>query len=360
MAVYVRGRSRDRWYYKFTIRGVTYKRAIPEARTKRQAELVERQARQAVFEGRYGRQAGTESFTKFVDEVYIPWAKANKRSWYHDTRYAVVICEFFKGKTFADITPMLVEHFKKNRREGLTQRGATRNMATVNRELAQLSKIFSLAVDNGYCENNPCRKVRRFRVDNQRERVLTGEEEEQLFAAFAGGYASLRPVALLALHTGMRRGEMFGLRWPNLDFASNVIRLPREITKSGKARTIPLNGEALAALTELKERAGVSECVLAGLGYGKSTLSRKFGEAVAAAGITGVTLRTLRHTFATRLKDAGVDPFTVRDLLGHASIQMTNYYTHATPETMRRGVEALTGADRKSTRIVPDHLREIA
>jgi integrase len=73
-----------------------------------------------------------------------------------------------------------------------------------------------------------------------------------------------------------------------------------------------------------------------------------------------VTLHTLRHTFATRLKDAGVDPFTVRDLLGHATIQMTNYYTHATPETMRRGVESLTGAAGGSAGIVPARLRESA
>jgi integrase len=147
---------------------------------------------------------------------------------------------------------------------------------------------------------------------------------------------------------------------PDVDFSSNVIRLPREITKNWKARTIPLNGPARSALLELKGRAGASEGVLAGLGYCKVMLSRKFGEAVAAAGISSVTLHTLRHTFATRLKDVGVDPFTVRDLLGHATIQMTNYYTHATSETMRRGVEALTGAAGDSTRIVPASLREIA
>ena len=73
-----------------------------------------------------------------------------------------------------------------------------------------------------------------------------------------------------------------------------------------------------------------------------------------------MTLHTLRHTFATRLKDAGVDPFTVRDLLGHRSIQMTNDYTHATPETMLCGVQALTKEAKESTGIVPERLREIA
>jgi integrase len=368
MAVYLRGSCQQkhkhsgacrRWYYKFTVRGVTYKRSIPEALTKRQAEQVEGQARQSVFEGKYGRQSGAESFPKFVREVYLPWAKANKRSWYHDSRYCEVICAYFNNRTFGDITPMLVEHFKKHRRDGITQRGTTRNMATVNREMAQLSKIFSLAVDNGYCETNPCRRVRRFRVDNRRERVLSLDEESDLLTLLTG--TPLRPAALLALNTGLRRGEMMSLRWEDVDLASLVINVPGEITKSGRPRSIPANGASLEALRELKERAGRGERVLAGLGYTNSgTLSQKFGAAAVAAGISGVTLHTLRHTFATRLKDAGVDPFTVRDLLGHATIQMTNHYTHATPETMRRGVEVLSRATRESARIVPTRMRESA
>ncbi len=253
---------------------------------------------------------------------------------------------------------MLIEHFKRQRRERLTTRGTQRNMATVNRELAQLSKIFMLAIDNGYCETNPCRKVRRFRVDNQRERVLTGAEERLLFDVLVGRYASLRPVALLALHTGMRRGEMTGLRWSDVDLSANTIRVPREITKNWRARILPLNEVTLSALQELRERAGAGALVLAGLGYGKTTLGKKFGEA--SAGIADVTLHILRHTFAARLKDAGVDPFTVRDLSGHTTIQMTNRYTHATPATMQRGVEALTDAARQSTKIVPGRVREIA
>jgi integrase len=153
---------------------------------------------------------------------------------------------------------------------------------------------------------------------------------------------------------------MMGLQWADVDFAASLLHVPREITKNGRARDIPLNDAALSALHELKERAPTAKRVLSGLGYGGGTLGRRFGEAVASAGIADVTLHTLRHTFATRLKDAGVDPFTVRDLHGHATIQMTNHYTHATPETMRRGVQALSEATGERTRIVPSHLREIA
>ncbi len=275
-------------------------------------------------------------------------------------RYCEVICAFFKGKTFGDITPMLVEHFKKQRREGLTRRGTKRNMATVNRELAQLSKIFSLAVDNDYCQLNPCRKVRRYRVDNRRERVLTSKEETEFLPVLAGVDAPLRAVALLALNTGIRRGEMMELCWADVDFEGRMLHIPRAITKNGRGRSLPLNDAACAALAELKQSAGIEARVLAGVRYCKATLSQKFGAAATAAGLADVTLHTLRHTFATRLKDAGVDPFTVRDLLGHATIEMTNHYTHATPDTMRRGVETLAGAARESARIVPVRRREVA
>lgn len=76
--------------------------------------------------------------------------------------------------------------------------------------------------------------------------------------------------------------------------------------------------------------------------------------------VAGVTLHALRNTFATRLKDAGVDPFTVRDLLGHATLQMTGRDTHATEDTMRRRVEVLNRPARESARIVPARLRESA
>jgi integrase len=145
-----------------------------------------------------------------------------------------------------------------------------------------------------------------------------------------------------------------------VDFAAGILRVPGEIAKSGRARAVPLNDVALAALRELEGRAVSSGRVLSGAGCAKATLSKKFGAAAAAAGIEGVTLHTLRHTFATRLKDAGVDPFTVRDLLGHATIQMTNRYTHATPETMRRGVASLAQEAIGCAGFVPRRLRESA
>ena len=90
MAVYKRG---TKWHYAFAIRGVRYRGSIPEARTKFQAEQAETKLRQDVFDGRYGRPSGKEDFVKFVDEVYKPWARENKRSFESNDKYKLpMIC----------------------------------------------------------------------------------------------------------------------------------------------------------------------------------------------------------------------------------------------------------------------------
>jgi hypothetical protein len=116
MSVHKRG---TKWHYAFCIRGVRYRGAIPEASTKFDAEKAETKIRQDVYEGRYGRLTGNKDFGKFVEEVYKPWAMENKRSFKSNDKYKLsIICESkcFKGKTFAQISPLLI---------GKVQEGAT-------------------------------------------------------------------------------------------------------------------------------------------------------------------------------------------------------------------------------------------
>ncbi len=161
------------WYFDFMIRRARYREAVPEARTKHQAEQAEAQARLAVYEGRYGRRPGSADLTEFIEETYLPWSRASKLSWRDDRTNARVIKVYFAGKTFNQISPMLVEKFKHERARSVTVRGTVRCPASVNRELATLSRIFTMATDNGLAETNPCRRVKRLRQDNERSRYLS-------------------------------------------------------------------------------------------------------------------------------------------------------------------------------------------
>ena len=127
----------DRWHYAFCIRGVRYRGALPEARNKIQAQKAETKIRQEVYEGRYGRPTGETSFEKFVENVYKPWARENKRSFENNEKYKLpMICESksLKGKTFAQISPLLLEKYKKERRESELKDGRTLNNPATNEE----------------------------------------------------------------------------------------------------------------------------------------------------------------------------------------------------------------------------------
>src|SRR4051812_45253579 len=135
MSVYKRG---NRWYYYIKINGVRRRGAIPEARTKYQAEQAETRIRNEIFEGRFGVRQTSKTLKGFVEETFLPWAKENKRSWRNDVSRAKPILAFFGKRRMVDISPFLVEKYKSERGKSKTRRGDVRAKATVNRELQLL------------------------------------------------------------------------------------------------------------------------------------------------------------------------------------------------------------------------------
>jgi|GEM_PF-3734550 len=163
-----------------------------------------------------------------------------------------------------EISPILIEKYKRDRRASKIARGTDRAPSTVNRELELLSKMFSLAVDQGLAIQNPCRKVKRYREDNERNRYLSDEEESRLIAALDNQRTGLRPLVVLAIHTGMRRGELLSLRWANIDFERGLIHVmnsQREQTKTGHSRSIPMNQVVRAELQALYAESADTEYV---------------------------------------------------------------------------------------------------
>jgi hypothetical protein len=99
-------KGKGTWIVEFRLRGHYVKQAIPEARTRAEAEQAQIKLKRDIFDDKYNRAAGNKDFTEFVDEVFVPWAKASKRSWQDDEERARPLKEFFAGKRLRDITPM--------------------------------------------------------------------------------------------------------------------------------------------------------------------------------------------------------------------------------------------------------------
>jgi integrase len=333
----------NRWHYDLMIHRVRYRGCIPEAQNKWQAEKAEAKIRLEIYEGKFGGESGSTRMVDFIDQTYLPWARSTKLSCRDDELNCKVLSDFFGGKAFNQISPLLIEKFKRERRDSMTRYGEQRKPASVNRELATLSRMFSLAMDNGLVASNPCTKVHKLREDNQRTRYLSAEEEERLMASLTGRRAHLVPLVRLAIHTGMRRGELLGLRWRNVDFLRGAIHVTK--TKTNRDRDVPLNSEAREILLGLQRESEGEEFVFSNkkTGLNLTDVKKGFSSACREAGIQDFKFHDLRHTAGTRLADTGADAFTIAEVLGHATLQMTKRYTHATDKRKRAAVEALSG-----------------
>jgi len=170
MSVFKRG---NKWQYDFWINRKRYRGPIPEARVKAQAERAETTIRDQVYDGKYGQVVKAETLRDFVNNTFLPWSKANKRTWREDVYRSQSIIAFFGKYPMDEISPSLIEKFKMRRKQTPTKSGSERRPATVNRELENLSRMFNLAIDNGMLQSNPCQKVRSLSEDNARNRYLS-------------------------------------------------------------------------------------------------------------------------------------------------------------------------------------------
>ena len=165
----------------------------------------------------------------------------------------------------------------------------------------------------------------------------------------------LRPIVLIALNTGLRRSELFHLRWDDVDLTAKWLRVAGTTAKNGQTRRVPLNVEALATLGAWRKQASTAEPrVFPGLGGQRlKRVDRAWRGRRKRAALQGFRFHDLRHHFASRLVQSGIDLNTVRELLGHADITMVLRYAHLSPDRLAAAVEKVsreqtlaTGTDR--------------
>jgi len=338
-AIYQR-KTRDeriRWYLDYRdAEGKRIQRVEDGASSREEAEAALRKAVLAESARMPGaaRRRGRIRFTEFSKIFIDDYAKNVKRSWRSDKSRLGILGPYFKDTYLDEVTPLMIQKCLAWRLK------SGNSKSTANRYLALLKKLFSLAIEEGYLETNPGAKIKKSsEKDLLKERVLTEDEETRLKSA---SYPVLRSIISVALHTGMRLQEILSLRWAQVDLAEMMLTVER--TKSGKPRTIPLNAALHGELQRLRSLDGRSPFVFPNPKTGKplTTVKTAFRAACRRAGISGLRFHDLRHTFGSRLVEKGADIETVRSLLGHASIVVTQRYVHSTDERRRTAVEKLT------------------
>lgn len=223
----------------------------------------------------------------------------------------------------------------------LSERGLSAR--SVGRHLAALRSFFRFAVQEGFTETNPARGVLAPRTSRPLPRFLSEREMSSLLdQAFADSPAGRRDRAILELFysTGARLSEIAALDCAELDLSAGAIRV---WGKGGKERLVMVGGPALAALAAWLEVRGK----IAAGGEKALFVNHRDGRRLSTRGMrliitrylgrtpTGGSPHTLRHTFATHLLDHGADLRTVQEMLGHASLNTTQIYTHVTVNRLK-------------------------
>jgi len=232
------------------------------------------------------------------------------------------------------------------------RRGEGVGAATINREMATLKHALSKAVEWKLLRKTAredLTAIKKYQEPDGRLRYLSGPAEaDRLLQACD---ASLRPLVLTALHTGMRKGELLGLTWDLVDMTHGFIRLNQ--TKNGKARALPFNETLWSVFSELRTRPDVPWVFHDDAGNRWKDVRHPFEAACVSAGLTDFHFHDLRHTFASWLMMRGVPLATVSNLLGHTSPTMTLRYAHLSPKHLTSAVRVL---DHDSNRSLDSYL----
>jgi integrase len=234
------------------------------------------------------------------------------------------------GKVPADLlTPDRIEEVLVTlRRQGFST-------STANRYRSFMSSVFAYAIRAGKCTANPVSKVKRYKENDSRVRWLKEDEDKRLRAKIDTP-EHLAEVDL-ALFTGMRSGEQWGLRWANVDWDRRIL------TTRGKTgqRHVEANEEAFNALRRLQVITGESEFVCPGASVSARPDHTWFRAAVKAAGVRDFRWHDLRHTFASWMLKSGASLRVVQDLLGHKNISQTMRYAHLERKDLAQAVANL-------------------
>jgi integrase len=332
-----------------TIGNVTLKMAA-EQRAHWQREITE---------GRYIKKVPRVEHVAFgeIARTALEHANKYKRSWDTDAGRIRRMLEWWGDRTADSITTSEID---ERLFENVAPRGAGWTETTSNEYRVLLSHIYKLAIDRSQLAVNPAAKAHRYKLNNARWRELSYAEEDRLRRAICENYPDKEPEFDLALHTGVRRSNLYGIHgkgrremapldWRNVDFDWKVLRLPR--AKAGTGYTVPLNEVALRALKTLRERSdGTGPVIRDSSGRELHSCRKWFESSLEKASIEDFRFHDLRHTFASRLRRNGVPLEDVAALLDHGipEMRMTLRYAHCDMERLHKAVATLVRTDTKT------------
>ena len=335
MALFKRGRV----YWMSLSHNGRLARQSTGIKDKKLAEKIYRKVMTDVTEGKwFNRLPGEQkTFREMMDRYMAEHSIPNKKSWQRDRDSLTHLNPIFGELTLPEITSPRISEYKYHRRlEGAAP-------ATINKELALMKHAFTLAIKEWeWTRENPVKNVRMEKEPPPRDRWLAYEEEDCLLSVCP---AWLKGIIIFAIETGARRGEILSLTWNEVNLPSELVTILGR--KTAVNRSIPLTQRVIEVLKTRGRRRSKVRSIYEDLVFtypeGKrvdiSDLRLAFEGALRKTGIQSFRFHDLRHSFASRWAQAGIDTYTIQTLMGHKSFSTTQRYAHHNSQSLRRGMK---------------------
>ena len=331
------------------------------------------------------QQNKLKTLRAFIENKYKQWVIVEKK-WGEGTVNRICLnFSWLLDRPMCEIDVNTIENWRAERakkdKTGKELKDKKKSASTINRDIASLRSALTKAVEWKIIDKHPLAGLKPLKTDdNAKIRYLSSDEESRLRSALDERQRKLvnqrvsantwrkerrhplkpdlskvtypdhlKPMFLLSINTGIRQGELFKLRWENVDFANRLLTIAGSTAKTQKTRHIPLNEEAYTVLTEWKKQESKSVLVFTGKNNEPfNNVKKSWANLLKSAQLAFPSDHPLhfrwhdiRHTFASKLVMKGVDLYVVKTLMGHSSIKMTERYAHLSPGHLKKAVEKL-------------------
>lgn len=264
-----------------------------------------------------------------------------KISGYRQPLQAIVIylnraLEYFGDRPLASVTYSDLENYKRIIASRPTKHGRRRSASDVMQHLSLLRRLFNIAVQHNLIAESPFKRgptlISRA-IERERSRILSREEEIRLLdACNRPNRRRLRQIIIIAIETGLRRGELYSLSWNDVNLDKGVLTVQSTNSKTLRARTVPLSNRAIKVFREIKNEPIVR---LDQIIFGHADRKKAFAAACRDAGISGLRFHDLRHTAITRWLEAGISPTLAMKASGHTQFRTFLRYVNPNDDTVR-------------------------
>jgi len=277
-----------------------------------------------------------KTFEELVDRYLEEVTPGKKPTTQRDDKfYAKKLNAVFGKFRLHEVTPDKISRYLIKRKKKV-------GPSSINRELSFLSAAFNQAIKVwGWCRDNPVSRIKR---EKEKKRVKYFSEKE-----FSKIYERLvdwvKPIVMLGKNTGLRKSNLVYLKWSEVDLKQEFILLDSAVMKNSEHLGVPLNSQALLVLKGMKRERKLHSpyvfCRKDGKPYSTWGVYQAFKKGCVAAGYPDFRFHDLRHDFCSKLVQAGVDLYTVKELAGHQDITTTQRYAHLNQSKLKKAVEVL-------------------